>query len=1350
LAKFVNMTSSTDLPAVILTCAGDWPNWKIYLISKLKKRKCFKAVKPFPSEPAPAETPSAPAEATTPTAPLTSDQEDMKELAIGILIPTIHQSLWCIFSADEEDPRVVIQALYDFFFTRTGANLVALTTTFNNLVARPGEHTKQFVARINTIATNLKALGGPLSDHQLIARLRAGLCKSDPQSWKGFFAVQDQRESQGTTLRYNEVCHSVQLYETSISADTEDNDQTFMANTPADKKPHCGRCGKDGHPAEKCWDTECVKPPPGYKKDKTPNRGPPTPCDCGEMHWRKDCPKRNKDSAFMAYTRKDFVLDSGSTKHISKNKDLILEYQPMGRNQLSVQGVSGHDIPVAGKGKLKNYPGVVYHIPSSPENILSISALEEHGWTATFANSVALLTAPNGHQIMGSRSHGDLYRVDDTCLIATADERHAADMLQWHQTFGHIQTVSRLQATAAKYGIDTSAWPKQLPDCTACIEGKLTRAHISRKPTNYADRTGNYKPGQRLHLDLMGPLENNDYALDAVDDATRYEMVEFISNKHKAAAATAKLIDSNYTKRQVDPDELHTDRGGEFTGQDWKDLCSERRIRSTLTPSGTPEHNGIAERTHGVAASMARAMLADAKLSPKKFGRQAYRHAVFLRNITTTRALPDGMTPFELWHGAPARIDNLLPFGADVFYHTNANSKFGKRAAPGLYMGPAMDTTGGAIRVHSLETGSEIITRSYKLNISGLCPPLKVKPTPFSDPDSDSEDEGFAADNPAAAPIPPPPAPAPTPAAPAATVPATPQQLSREIRELQTISAAGFGEPPASRTRRGPSRTDQGERTFIVASQDNPVQVLLASATMPTTYKGAMKLPDSKDWHAAFKKELLSLYEKGVFRIVPYQQGMRPINSRWVLKHKTDENNNPLDRKVRFVACGNTQIHGLDFFDVSAPVVSKEATRVAFAIAAQRGDHMLQFDFDQAYINADLDIKIYARLPDGFLDILRDYLTPEELQLVSSGKSYLQIIKALYGLKQAGLLWYKDLRAFLQSIGFKQSESDPCVFYNEATGVIAIIYVDDGILYARTKELADAVYQAIADRYSVKYIGKPRYFLGTTIEIRPDGSIFMHQRGYSELMGQTFAAGMPPKATPMIAGADLNPDSPPGDKPLYQEMVGTLNFASGNTRPDLAFAVSAESRNMQEPSKAHVTFARNTIAYAAATANYGLLFKPAPGIKLEVYCDASFAPDEHKRKSRSGWLILINGTPVAWSSTLQAIIAHSTAMAEYIALSESLRVAMYIKRLLQELGCDPGPITVYEDNMTTKIMAEEITTKRSKHIDIRYHHVRHLVDSGDINIVYCPTTDQLADALTKPLPKDTFCKLRDRFMAKGE
>lgn len=1362
------MSTSDTVRPTTLRGVGDWSNWRIGVTAKLAAKECFSAITPFPSKP------SSTLSETDKAAIKTFQDSVTPEIrlkAYGHLMSHIDPTLYTIFGEAELDPLKIVQALYDHFFLNTSSNLVALSSEFNRLSMQTGESTSQFAGRIETIANNMAALGGKLQEHQITARFLDGLVASNP-AWETFQQILDTRAALGDARTYAEIKLSAATYETSIRRHADNT--VLMANKPT---MHCDRCGKDGHIAAKCWDTECIKPPRDLQGPRI-KRPPPSPCTCGEMHWRSDCPqKKSNDKAYIAQQPPTtFVLDTGATCHIVNKSELIVDPQPC---NTYITGIGGQKAAVTANGSLKDFPGACNLVPGSQENIISIKQLTSNGWTATFANGNALLESPHGRKIIGTQI-GDLYRIDDTCYIATDAERHASDMYKWHCNFGHIRTVARLRNTAATYGIDISKWPAELPHCTACVEGSSTRARISRK-TSYADVVrGVYKPGQRLHADLVGPLDTGDYALDVTDEATRYEMVEFINSKDKAAPAMAKLIDVNYTRHQVDPEEFHTDRGGEFIGRDWQQLCRDLRVRATYTAANTPEHNGIAERTHGVSINMARAMLAAAGLDPKKFGHQAYRHAVYVRNMSTTRTL-EGKTPYELWQGTTARVDNLLPFGTRVFYYTDVNSKFGKRAAPGLYMGPAQHTVGNAIRVHSLETGREVITRSYQIDKPGLQStvtqlqtaagqPTTVPEDGFTDLpdliyDSESEDEGIDTRAPADRPERTTPTTTPTVTPAPTTAPTTQSKpTSREAKALGNITAAGFNPLPEQTRTRSQARTAQGEHAnhghvllarAVQGEHAVTGQVLLAisSSDGPHTYKQAMAQPDAAEWTTALQGELVPLLEKSAFSIMPAStmpSHQRPIRSRYVFTRKTDENDIPTTRKARLVACGYSQVHGVDFFDVSAPVVTKDAMRTLFAVAAHKGLHMLQFDFEKAYINADLDTDIYMRAPDGFADILGDYLTPEQYVLLTSGKAILKLNKALYGLKQSGLLWYTALREYLISIGFKQCETDPCVFYDSRSNII-FVHVDDGIIFAASNESARAIYELIKQRYDVKYLGQPKSIVGLSIERYDNGSIFVHQRAYCESMGEKFAPGQPGKGTPMADGAALNPDSTPGDKQLYPEMTGTLLFAAVCTRPDIACAVSMESRFIQNPSKAHMTFARNTISYAASTANYGLLFKPASDIKIEVFCDASFASDEDRRKSRSGYIIMVNGTPVSWKSALQPIIAFSTAEAEYISMSDAVRDAMFIRRLLQELGYDiTGPITVYEDNQTAKTIAEEIATKRSKYIDLRYHHIRHLVASGAIKIEYIRSSDQLADVLTKALPKDTFCKLRDRFMAQGE
>ncbi len=120
-------------------------------------------------------------------------------------------------------------------------------------------------------------------------------------------------------------------------------------------------------------------------------------------------------------------------------------------------------------------------------------------------------------------------------------------------------------------------------------------------------------------------------------------------------------------------------------------------------------------------------------------------------------------------------------------------------------------------------------------------------------------------------------------------------------------------------------------------------------------------------------------------------------------------------------------------------------------------------------------------------------------------------------------------------------------------------------------------------------------------------------------MRDSYGAGSKERKTPMLYGTDLSADSSPGDNREFREMIGSLMFASIGTRPDLSTATSALSRYMQEPTKIHEKSARGVIGYAAQSSSLRLRYTKAGDLSVEVYCDASYAPDEHKRRSRTGW-----------------------------------------------------------------------------------------------------------------------------------
>jgi len=137
--------------------------------------------------------------------------------------------------------------------------------------------------------------------------------------------------------------------------------------------------------------------------------------------------------------------------------------------------------------------------------------------------------------------------------------------------------------------------------------------------------------------------------------------------------------------------------------------------------------------------------------------------------------------------------------------------------------------------------------------------------------------------------------------------------------------------------------------------------------------------------------------------------------------------------------------------------------------------------------------------------------------------------------------------------------------------------------------------------------------------------------------------------------------------------------------------------------------------------------------------------------SRSGFVIKYAGIPIFWRSKLQTEIALSTCEAEYIALSSAMREVILLIQLLEDLkvACDvittPPEVSckVFEDNQSCIAVAEsKKPPARTKHIAIKYHHFRSLVNKGTIKIKYIDTKSQVADIFTKPIEENQFFKLR--------
>jgi hypothetical protein len=225
----------------------------------------------------------------------------------------------------------------------------------------------------------------------------------------------------------------------------------------------------------------------------------------------------------------------------------------------------------------------------------------------------------------------------------------------------------------------------------------------------------------------------------------------------------------------------------------------------------------------------------------------------------------------------------------------------------------------------------------------------------------------------------------------------------------------------------------------------------------------------------------------------------------------------------------------------------------------------------------------------------------------------------------------------------------------------------------------------------------------------------------------------------------------------YQEAVGSLLWLAGQTRPDIAFPVAVLTRFMANPGQAHWEGAKRVLRYLQGTRTAKLCYgahtqgkdeAKASVCVLEAYSDADWAADIDSRRSMTGYVVFVNGNLVAWSSKKQPTVAVSTAEAEYMGMSAVTEELMWMRQFLTEIGLAyERPIVLRTDNQAARIIATgDVSSSRTKHIDIRHHQVREQIESGEIDVRWVPTEQQIADILTKCLPADRFIALRQHLV----
>ena len=314
------------------------------------------------------------------------------------------------------------------------------------------------------------------------------------------------------------------------------------------------------------------------------------------------------------------------------------------------------------------------------------------------------------------------------------------------------------------------------------------------------------------------------------------------------------------------------------------------------------------------------------------------------------------------------------------------------------------------------------------------------------------------------------------------------------------------------------------------------------------------------------------------------------------------------------------------------------------------------------------------------------------------------------------------------------------------------IVVDDIALSSNSPRLMKEFKTRLSATFSVKLFGQLKSFVGWTINIT-GSHIKVDQRSYARQLLQEHGMDQANAVyTPLPQNADITPKRedesilPRDQHSLYRSIIGGLLYLSVGTRPDISFSVSVLARHCHAPTRRHMLYLKRVLRYVAGTVTLGLSY-PRSGQTLSprsiaVHVDADWGGCKETRRSTTGYIITINGTPIAWRTRRQTIIALSSAESEYIALSDSGKHITWSRKLYwevankepwrEEISFDASRIFI-DSTAAMSLATNKQISARGKHIDLRTHHVRELLMTTVIELLYVQSQNNIADLLTKIL-----------------
>jgi hypothetical protein len=381
-------------------------------------------------------------------------------------------------------------------------------------------------------------------------------------------------------------------------------------------------------------------------------------------------------------------------------------------------------------------------------------------------------------------------------------------------------------------------------------------------------------------------------------------------------------------------------------------------------------------------------------------------------------------------------------------------------------------------------------------------------------------------------------------------------------------------------------------------------------------------------------------------------------------------------------------------------------------------------------------------------------------------------LNAIYGTVVASLLFYKKLRASLESFGFEFNPYDPCVGNKKIDGrqMTICIHVDDCKISHVDPKAVDEMIEWLREHYEVIWEdgtgkmkvsrGKVHKYLGMTLDYSVDGQCKVSMIPYIQEILSTYKEAVPGALGKKKSAAPTNlfvvdescVKLEPSKAKTFHNLVAKTLFATKRARPDTCTAVAYLTTRVLDPDIEDWRKMTHMMEYLHDTQDLPLILSANNIGVVKWWVDGSFAVHPNMRGHTGGGLSMGRGFPIV-HSTKHKLNTRSSTESELVSVDDCMPAICWTRYFLEAQGYAVNENIVYQDNQSAILLEKNgkaSSSKRTKHINVRYFFVTDRIAKGELNVEWCPTGDMIADFMTKPLQGALFKRFRDLIMGVKE